>query len=228
MTLNNETMVLPSFDTLNEESIDILKQIPDYPLDFNIFIFKGIRDIRLKIADDLKEFRLVLQDDKLKNGLELTSTSQLQDRLLQILIIERHRRDIELLNLFINSRDSSKNVKAIKLIQPFNYDIKSPIFKKLNSSAENYQESFRKFAILQNLEYEFEEQLLNDDELIQEFISDEILKFNELYLKDKDKPIEDLFEDIFNEGKFIRIVIPLAAQGILMGVDIEKELSVES
>lgn len=213
----------PSFDQLSEESKNLLERIPDYPLDFNIFIFKGIHDIRPSMKDELAEFRLNLNGESIKED-GLTNTSKLQDRLLEILMIERHRRDIILLNQFINAKGGDKTIKPIQLKSPLSYEIKSPIFKKLQSSQSTYDQSFRKFAILQNLEFDFESDPMTDDELIEEFVSEELLNFNELYLK-KDVPTEQTFEEIFQQGKFIRVVIPLAAQGILMGVDIEKELT---
>ncbi|GMF60608.1 unnamed protein product [[Candida] boidinii] len=128
------------FDNISTEIKEKLSKVPDYNLDYNIFILKGIRESRIKNCLDLKKLRLEViesvndviegeeqekdddnDDDATNNeindmkiykgnvndiddSLELTTAAKLQERLLELLIIERHKRDIKMLNELISAQ----------------------------------------------------------------------------------------------------------------------------
>ncbi|CDK29093.1 unnamed protein product [Kuraishia capsulata CBS 1993] len=236
-----------SFDSLSESSKELLCRVPDYPLDYNLFIFKGIHKVRPQMKADLCEFRVQAAENTPRGDnadkavhlgilkpadkdadandyeLELTTTSKLQDRLMKILILERHRRDIAMLNRVLEQEN--KSITPIALTDPLVYKIKSPLFATLWSQHyDNHEQSFKKFAILQNLEYEFERDLsenpevndvTDDDSLIRLFCdSKDVMEFDI-----KDQIDQDLLDkQVLDDSKIVQIMIPLAAQAILMGV----------
>ncbi|GME72771.1 unnamed protein product [[Candida] boidinii] len=282
------------FDNISTEIKEKLSKVPDYNLDYNIFILKGIRESRIKNCLDLKKLRLEViesvndviegeeqekdddnDDDATNNeindmkiykgnvndiddSLELTTAAKLQERLLELLIIERHKRDIKMLNELISAQrkksDSASTVsppdelviKTIKLSDPHKYEIKSPIFKMFDKSlSESYIDIFRKFAILQNIEYEYEHyldtndeefEILSDDKLLNEFLSNEDL-FNFDLLKnitettgsvnehdggisnqhdeERLKELKENSEKVLNLGKIIQIMLPEASKFLI-------------
>ncbi|OUM53897.1 hypothetical protein BVG19_g3226 [[Candida] boidinii] len=282
------------FDNISIEIKEKLSKVPDYNLDYNIFILKGIRESRIKNCLDLKKLRLEViesvndviegeeqekdddnDDDATNNeindmkiykgnlndnddSLELTTAAKLQERLLELLIIERHKRDIKMLNELISAQrkksDSGSTVsspdklviKTIKLSDPHKYEIKSPIFKMFDKSlSESYIDIFRKFAILQNIEYEYEHyldindeefEILSDDKLLNEFLSNEDL-FNFDLLKnitettgsvnehdggisnqhdeERLKELKENSDEVLNSGKIIQIMLPEASKFLI-------------
>ncbi|GME98350.1 unnamed protein product [Ambrosiozyma monospora] len=160
-----------SLSTLSKELNDKLSTVPDYPLDYNIFLFKGIKDSRKDFEKELIDLRLdIFQSipeeygrlvfkgvEEGSNGDKIlihTTTSKLQDRLLELLILERHRRDIDILNKMLDTKPGNDaHIKLVQLEDPFKYEIKSPIYNSFQANADSYKESFKKFNILQNIEY---------------------------------------------------------------------------
>ncbi|ODV58835.1 uncharacterized protein ASCRUDRAFT_77566 [Ascoidea rubescens DSM 1968] len=192
---------------------------------------------------------------------EKTKTCIMHDRLLTYLVLERKRRDKFLLKMYLDSqlnKDKSKSKNQKKSIEEIekefseiklldeehlnidNYKIRSPIYNYiLNNEDDLFKNrvSFRKFSILQRIEYNFEEEL-NDDDLIENFCDcddfDFFRKFklsgNEEY-DYKDMTQEDIekrekkYDEVINEmmdKDIIRILIPLASQVILSGIDLNK------
>lgn len=231
-----------SLESLSDDSRKKLTRISEYPLDYNIFLFKGIKDSRKDDEKELIKFRKSVLDNIPKdygnlvfNGLtekkdgssdiEPTTTSRLQDRLLQILILERHRRDIIALNKLLSADPkNTKKIQYIKLNEPLKYEVKSPIYRSFESNKELYESSFRKFAVLQSVEYDFEHVIdengdyQNDDDLIDAFCTPEVLEFNEELIKNKDKG-PDKIEDLVDNSRIARVLIPLAAQAFFLSED---------
>ncbi|OWB56571.1 hypothetical protein B5S28_g2478 [[Candida] boidinii] len=282
------------FDNISNELKEKLTKVPDYNLDYNIFILKGIRESRIKNYLDLKKLRLEIiesvndvieeeeeqdndsnkstneiNDMKIYKGsvndnddsLELTTAAKLQERLLELLIIERHKRDIKMLNELISSQKKKEDsntettttsssdeviIKTIKLNDPHKYEIKSPIFKMFDKSlSESYIDIFRKFAILQNIEYEYEHyldindtefEILSDDKLLNEFLSNEdLFKFDLLknltettgsinehdggisnqHDEAKLKELKESSDEVLNSGKIIQIMLPEASKFLI-------------
>lgn len=212
-----------SIASLSENSRELLQKVDPYVLDFNIFLFKGINETHSRDNAKLHEFlSQVLASipseykTKIFNPIEddkviLTTTSRLQLRLLELLIHERHRRDIEV----INSRLGGK-LQYIPLNDPLKYEIKSPFYLTFKQSNDDYVNQFYKLAMLQCLEYDFEHNLdesddyQNDDDLVKEFCSDSIMEFK---LSDATKETDIM------DSELIKVLIPLASQVMLMEGD---------
>lgn len=214
-----------SIEALSEKSRELLGKVDSYVLDFNIFLFKGINETHTRENDKLLAFINQLMASipleyktKIFNPIEndkvnLTTTSKLQLRLLELLIHERHRRDIETINSQLGGK-----LKYIPLQHPQKYEIKSPFYLTFKQSNDEYENQFYKLALLQSLEYDFEHDLneaddyQNDDDLVKEFCTDSILEFQ---LKDAKK------ESDIMDSELIKVLIPLASQVILMEGDEE-------
>ncbi|KAG7938185.1 hypothetical protein KL934_000759 [Ogataea polymorpha] len=206
----------PSLSKLQTASAQKLAQVSDFPLDYNIFLFEEIKHARERDVQEMIDFRLDLfesipQDHSslIFRGLEKkadgdyelipTTTSRLHDRLLELLILERHRRDILQL-----SKIAGKNIQAVELSDPNLYEIKSPIYQQLLSTKDQYQTSFKRFAMLQNIEYDFENRLdgsdvSNDDDLVQQFCTQDVIEVDPQNL---------------DELRLAQILIPLASKAI--------------
>ncbi|GMF57725.1 unnamed protein product [[Candida] boidinii] len=167
------------------------------------------------------------------DSLELTTAAKLQERLLELLIIERHKRDIKMLNELISAQrkksDSGSTVsspdklviKTIKLSDPHKYEIKSPIFKMFDKSLNINDEEF---------------EILSDDKLLNEFLSNEDL-FNFDLLKnitettgsvnehdggisnqhdeERLKELKENSDEVLNSGKIIQIMLPEASKFLI-------------
>ncbi|QPG76645.1 hypothetical protein FOA43_004037 [Brettanomyces nanus] len=231
-----------TLEQLSDKSLQNLAKVSDYPLDYNIFLFKGIDQSRSEDLDELTQFRKSVLDSIPKdygdlifdavgaNQLELTTIARLQNRLLKLLILERHRRDIEILNRMISEdpKLANKKISYIQLKEPLKYEIKSPIYKSFENNRDLYKESFRKFALLQNVEYDFEHLIddngdyQTDDDLLEAFCTDDILDFNDKMKENKDKDY-DTIEDVVANSKIGKVLVPLAAQAFFTRDDDEKD-----
>jgi len=235
-----------SLQLLAEESRKKLAHVPDYPLDYNIFLFKGIADAQKDGESELVKFRESIvssipedygnllfkglnetSDGSIK--LEATTTSRIQCRLLLLLILERHRRDIIALNkLLAADLKNPKTINYVELKDPMKYEIKSPIFRSFEGAKDVYQGSFKKFSVLQSIEYDFEHVIdengdyQNDNDLVDAFCSDDVMKFNAKLCESKDKSYDSL-EDVVANSRIARVLIPLAAQAFLLGDGKEEE-----
>ncbi|KAH3665922.1 hypothetical protein OGAPHI_004111 [Ogataea philodendri] len=204
------------FANLSTESLEKLTKVSDFALDYNIFLFKGIKQARESDTKELIDFRLDLFNsipkdhgsmifrglDKSASGdytLIPTTTSRLQDRLLELLILERHRRDIQVLSKLAN-----KKINPVPLEDPNVYEIKSPLYQRLLSTKDEYETSFKRFAMMQNVEYDFENELddgdyENDNDLVQQFCTDDLFEVDPKNL---------------DESELAKILIPLASKTI--------------
>ncbi|KAI0465344.1 hypothetical protein LJB42_000576 [Komagataella kurtzmanii] len=224
-----ETGPSPKLKDLNEEIRSKLQEIPDYPLDFNIFVYRGVKDIRTEIEPELKEFRVQYNNQNINDD-PLTCTARLQDRLLGFLILERHRRDIETLNKTLEAQDSNgKTVTLIELQDPYKYEIKSPLYLQLMSQKDSHKQTFHRVALLQNLEYQFEskvnpeddDDIKDDNSLIQQFVSnEEIMNFDDL-VRQKLSSLKDAAEaqEAMDDSTILQLMIPVAAQKLLVEKD---------
>jgi hypothetical protein len=215
----------PRLDQLSEDLRASLNKVDNYALDYNIFLFKGMQETiasnnekLLSILKSLfvsipKEYLEIIHNpiDEETGKLLPTTTSQLQNRLLSLLIQERHRRDIENLN-----KQFEDKIKYVQLDDPHKYEIKSLYFKTFDEGKEDYQEQFNRLALLQCLEYDFEHVIdeesdyQNDDDLIDHFCDESILNFK--------------LDDFENEesvlgSEIVRFILPLASQAILSNDD---------
>lgn len=228
-----------SLELLSQKSKDKLTQVPDYPLDYNIFLCKGIAEAQKDDEAELLKFRESIVDSipddygnlifkgLTKNGdgsmkLESTTTSKLQRRLLLLLILERHRRDIIALNrLLATDPKNCKIIHYVELKDPMQYEIKSPIFRSFEGAKDVYQGSFKKISVLQNIEYDFEHAIdengdyQNDDDLVDAFCTEDVMKFNSKLNETDDKAYDSL-EDVVANSRIARVLIPLAAQAFLL------------
>lgn len=212
--------VAPKLSLLTKESRDLLAQVDNYALDYNIFLLKGIHDtiksndtelittIETLHATIPQEYSKIIFNP-LQNGNFIPSTtSNLEDRILGLLIEERHRRDINILNKLTGDK-----INYIELENPYKYEIKSNFFQAFNANKEEYKEIFRRFALLQSLEYDFEHDLdddsdyQNDDDLIEHFCDETIMSFR------LTQPVKE--ENVLN-NEIVRILLPLASQ-VIMG-----------
>lgn len=212
--------VAPKLSLLTKESRDLLAQVDNYALDYNIFLLKGIHDtiksndtelittIETLHATIPQEYSKIIFNP-LQNGNFIPSTtSNLEDRILGLLIEERHRRDINILNKLTGDK-----INYIELENPYKYEIKSNFFQAFNANKEEYKEIFRRFALLQSLEYDFEHDLdddsdyQNDDDLIEHFCDETIMSFK------LTQPVKE--ENVLN-NEIVRILLPLASQ-VIMG-----------
>ncbi|KAG7697732.1 hypothetical protein KL929_000213 [Ogataea haglerorum] len=206
----------PSLAKLQTASSQKLAQVSDFPLDYNIFLFKEIKHARERDVQEMIDFRLDLFDSipqdyssLIFRGLEKrpdgsyelfpTTTSKLHDRLLELLILERHRRDISQL-----SKITGRTIEAVELADPNLYEIKSPIYQQLLATKDEYQTSFKRFAMLQNVEYDFENRLdgtdvSSDDDLVQQFCTQDVI---------------DVDPENLDELRLAQILIPLASKAI--------------
>ncbi|VEU20075.1 DEKNAAC100287 [Brettanomyces naardenensis] len=227
---------------LSEGSRTKLSTVSDYPLDYNIFLFKGISDSRKEDEQELINFRKSILDSvpedygnlvfgglgKKDDGtpkLELTTTARLQERLLKLLILERHKRDIEALNRMLASDpENKKRINYNEIKEPLKYEIKSPIYRSFESHKALYKNSFKKFSLLQNVEYDFEHVIdedgdyQNDNDLVDAFCTEDIVGFNEKMKENKGKDYDSL-EDVVSNSEIGRVLIPLAAQTFILEDD---------
>lgn len=219
--------VKPKLSLLGEDCRNLLAQVDDYALDYNLFLFKGIHD-KIKNNDSglistieslqiaiPKEYSDIIYNPLRDGKLEPSTTSKLQDRILCLLIEERHRRDIDMLNKRVDGK-----VKYIELENPSKYEIKSMFYKAFDGAKNDYEEQFRRFALLQSLEYDFEHNLdedsdyQNDDDLVAHFCDEALMNFK------IDQSTKE--EDVLNT-EIVRILLPLASQVILGNEDDENE-----
>ena len=149
--------------------------------------------------------------------------------MLLLLILERHRRDIIALNkLLAADLKNPKTINYVELKDPMKYEIKSPIFRSFEGAKDVYQGSFKKFSVLQSIEYDFEHVIdengdyQNDNDLVDAFCSDDVMKFNAKLCESKDKSYDSL-EDVVANSRIARVLIPLAAQAFLLGDGKEEE-----
>lgn len=205
--------VAPQLESLDKDTLTSLKLVNDYILDYNINMYKTINN--LVISNDEKLISLlepifeIIPEDHLKNifnpvetkkHIDLSTTIKLQNRILNLLIQERHKRDIDCLNSKLD-----KKINLIKLNDPLVYEIKSPYYLTF-SKDDDLNNKFVKFAMLQSIEYDFENKIdsnsdyQSDDDLMNHFI-DGIT----------DIEIDD---NIVNKD-IARLIIPLAASVIL-------------
>lgn len=133
LTPSRITKGTPSYKLLSNESIVRLAKIPDYPLDYNIYVFQQITDTRNNLTkEELKEiFQSFQQKQGNFNGnvngkdeaeqLEqengnrnaeqkryLTKTAEMHDRLLHYLILERKRREKIVLKKYLSDEISKR------------------------------------------------------------------------------------------------------------------------
>ena len=219
----------PQLGSLNEISRENLSKIHDYALDYNIFLFKGIKECidnnEISLIESIEALFESIPNEYSKlihNPLggsktfkDPSTTSKLQNRLLELLIQERHYRDIENLN-----KQFDDKIQYIKLDDPSVYEIKSIFFKTFQDSKDEFKDQFRKFALLQSLEYDFEHNLDNDSEyqndndIIDQFCDETLLNFKLENTKND--------ETIVNESEIARVILPLASQ-VILGEDEEED-----
>lgn len=218
----------PKLSTLSEGQKELLSKIDDYALDYNIFLFRGMKEmidnndsklisiISTLFASIPKEYSEIIFNplDKDSGKLIASTTSKIQNRLLSLLIQERHKRDIEILN-----KQFENKINYIELEDPFKYEIKSAYFKAFQEGKADYYDQFNKLALLQSLEYDFEHELnddsdyQSDDDLIDHFCDDNIVNFK---LSDFEKE-----EDVLG-NEIVRFILPLASQ-VLLSDDNDEE-----
>ncbi|GMM31202.1 hypothetical protein DAMA08_039470 [Martiniozyma asiatica (nom. inval.)] len=212
-----------SLAALGESSRDLLGKIDNYVLDYNIFLYKGIVNAHNTDNAKLHGTLSILFDaipDEYKGTLfnpidgqkvGLTTTAILQMRMLELLIHERHRRDIDVLNKQLDGK-----IKYYPLEKTDKYEIKSPFYLTFIKSSGEYANQFQRLALLQSLEYDFEHELdddnelQSDDDLVNLFCTDAVLDFDMKDLKD--------VQDVVN-SQIAQLFIPLAAKSILMQDD---------
>lgn len=211
----------PKLNELNQQSRDLLSKVDDYALDYNIFLFKGINNVIANNDDNLKSFidslfltipteysKMIYNPlDSKTQKINPSTTTKLQQRLLNLIIQERHRRDINQLN-----KQFENKIKYVELEDPNKYEIKSPFYQTFNNSKDDYKEQFEKLALLQSLEYDFEHTLdedsdyQNDNDLIDHFCDDEMINFKLDNSKNEN--------DVVNSA-IVRVLLPLASQVII-------------
>lgn len=221
----------PKLAELSAESRENLSKVHDYALDYNIFLLKGIKQ---KIDDNdeglivsvtalfdsiPKEYSQMMYNPLAADCArfnEPSTTSMLQFRVLDLLIQERHRRDIDVLNAKFENK-----IKYEPLSNPWKYEIKSPYYRAFAEANEEFADQFVKFALLQSLEYDFEHSLddendyQSDDDLIAHFCDDELMEFT---LKGSETD-----EITVNQSEIVRVILPLASQAILSNDESDKE-----
>ncbi|GMM34918.1 hypothetical protein DASC09_022430 [Saccharomycopsis crataegensis] len=259
----------PSYGLINAGSIDKLAKIPDYPLDYNIYVFRKIKEAREKLTkEDLKDIIETVKLEDVQNHEDnkgyLTKTTEMHDRLLKYLTLERKRREKIILKKFLDdeiSKSKKKSSEASTLdyklqLTPdeekgvLNYTIRSPIYNSFikvdetTSEAVDKNINYKKLAMVQNIEYIFEEEL-NDDELVDvfadcnEFASFEVIynnlrsdngKWNDKHLINIDESKQDIRDAEIKEVldklmavDIIRLLIPLAGQAVLTGIDVTRQ-----
>ncbi|TID16236.1 hypothetical protein CANINC_004235 [Pichia inconspicua] len=191
--------VAPKLSLLTKESRDLLAQVDNYALDYNIFLLKGIHDT---IKSNDTELITTIET------LHATIPQEYSKIIFNPLKMERHRRDINILNKLTGDK-----INYIELENPYKYEIKSNFFQAFNANKEEYKEIFRRFALLQSLEYDFEHDLdddsdyQNDDDLIEHFCDETIMSFK------LTQPVKE--ENVLN-NEIVRILLPLASQ-VIMG-----------
>lgn len=222
----------PQLDALSAKGRDNLAQVHNYALDYNIFLLKGIKQ-RIDDNDSSllaslnaifgsipKEYAQLMYNPLEGDGesiSEPSTTSKLQFRVLDLLIQERHRRDIEMLNLKFENK-----IKYEPLTDPWKYEIKSVYYSAFQQANDEFSDQFIKFALLQSIEYDFEHSLddendyQNDDDLIAHFCDEEMMDFT---LKGK----EDEDEIVVNQSSIARVILPLASQTIFANDEGEEE-----
>ncbi|ODV84613.1 hypothetical protein CANARDRAFT_8595 [[Candida] arabinofermentans NRRL YB-2248] len=260
MTTKSNFLDTPlKISNVKQSNWDKLYKVSDYALDYNLHLFKGIRDARLNGQQELLDFRRSIFDsvpedykkmlfygiDDVTGTLECTTTARLQERLLGLLIFERHRRDIALLNALLAEGGSDKKVETIELGDPYVYEIKSVLFKGFQGREESDDNEgdkeknktggkFMKFAMIQNLEFDYEHELADeeadeedseeircDDDLLEQFLTDDIVSFNDSLkkLKIEGKSDDDIMKYIVEECRIGKVFIPMAGGTIFSGED---------
>lgn len=217
----------PVLSSLKEENKNLIASVDDYVLDYNLFVLNSVREVLVSndnqlvsfiqalIASLPDEYSNLIYNPIDDNGkINLSTTSKLQERLLNLLIQERHRRDIIALN-----KQFEEKIKYLELENPFKYEIKSPYYKAFLGAKDEQADQFHKLALLQSLEYDFEHNLdeesdyKTDDDLLEHFLDDAIVNFK------LDGNVKE--EDVMN-SEIVKIMLPLAAQ-VIMGDDDEVE-----
>lgn len=212
----------PRLSQLSSKNRELLSNVDDYALDYNIFLSKGIDDMITGDDTNLKSMvdmlfasipetytKMIYNPiDPTTKQLTHSTTSALQNRLLSLLIQERHRRDIDNLN-----KNFENKIKYVELEDPRKYEIKSRFYQTFNNARGEYLEQFNRLALLQSLEYDFEHELdddsdyQTDDDLIDHFCDEAIQKFK----LDGSKTEEDVIN-----SEIVRVLLPLASQ-VIMG-----------
>ncbi|GAV26845.1 hypothetical protein PMKS-000301 [Pichia membranifaciens] len=211
----------PRLGKLSNQSTQLLAQVDDYALDYNIFLFKGIGNVidtndaqLVSFIESLfitlpKEYSSLIYNplNLPANKINPSTTSKLQKRLLSLLIQERHKRDIQLLN-----KKFENKIKYVELEEPEKYEIKSIYYRTFDEAKDEYADQFGRLALLQSLEYDFEHALDNDsdyqsdDNLVEHFCDDRMLDFELGKSKSEDEVVN---------SQIIRVLLPLASQVIL-------------
>lgn len=219
---------VPRLGKLSDESTQLLAKVDDYALDYNIFLFEGIGNVidtndaqLVSFIESLfitipKEYSSLIYNPLSLPGKKInpSTTSKLQKRLLSLLIQERHKRDIQLLNEKFDNK-----IEYVELENPDKYEIKSIYYKTFNSAKDEYADQFGRLALLQSLEYDFEHALddesdyQNDDDLVEHFCDDRMLDFK----LDTSKTENEVMN-----SELIRVLLPLASQ-VIMGQEGEGE-----
>ncbi|ODQ82271.1 hypothetical protein BABINDRAFT_164082 [Babjeviella inositovora NRRL Y-12698] len=200
---------LEIFQSLNETNYQQLSLIPDYPLDFNLFIFRGISQRRG--ASDTNDSNTLLADLPVEQ-LELmvpsdgNKTFVAHQKLLKILIVERMRRDLTMINAERHRLDENVALQSSKEILQriaeeylskessnsplLDYQIRSPIYNMLDKNPQDsYKRFFQRMAQLQALEFKFETDMefTDNEELIEMFLNDDILDFNKNFVPTREQ-----------------------------------------
>lgn len=238
---------------LGEGDLRELALIPDYPLDFNIYVFKGISAVRLRAGFDAAAFTRHLSPEQqaLLAPANATATVASHDQMLQMLLLERLRRDkmmveterhrLELRDAAPSAEEVAAAVREYVESNPLlEYQIRSPIHTMLErSSGDSYTPFFERMAQLQLVEFRFEQDPMLPLELIAEFVCPAIREFNQQFVSgaaaDADDVAESMgrmstgengepalpdFDQMF-QTEIVRVLLPLAAQAVLGGVDLE-------
>lgn len=222
---------VPSYQLLLADSVDKLSKILDWPLDYNIYIFEQISLARSKLLQsEIEDITLALNKGKELNKEKITNAINMHERLLYYIRLERKRREKVVLKKFINDKaleskslePNSKLEVGVQLSPEeekhiLEYKIRSPNYNMLKDKLKN-EIGFRRFALLQCVEYRFEE-MLNDDQLVEEFCDcGEFKEFEDAYqsLRKAEEPEQIL--DMLGTKNIVRVMILLAGQAIITGV----------
>ncbi len=142
-------------------------------------------DYNIHVFDGISQVRQkVAKGNALHGTTKPTFTSVMHDRLLELLHQERAR------------RTQLKN------------NVEYPLLPELNKRELLHSEAFVKFAVLQGIEYEFEE-FLSDDDLVIDFADSPDLTTNIDY---KGGEINEEDVNAILDTNIIKVMIPLAAQ----------------
>lgn len=209
---------------LTPKSRALLSSVDPYALDLNVFLFEGIQRALQDRAGDLCEYvegvitalplelRSKVWDASAGGKLALTTTALLQLRLLDLLRRERHRRDIEALNVAMKA--AGGRIPYLALGDASKYEIKSPYYKAFVGATDEYADKCYRLALLQCIEYDYEHaDICTDDELVELFCSDALMAFK---LDAEAKPHADTAAAV-DESAIVRVFLPEAVGGLSLG-----------